>query len=169
MYLKVKISYQQLHFCAYNQKKKTLIVEECEILMNQKTTWTSFLLQDAMNEAAEKKKKVSHIYNLNVDPQLSGKVVHFVEGSKKIGTKKGENVDIVLVGPRYCSFYLKKSVIFSLVVLMLFHLVDIILSRAYSTKYFQHCCMKFICRNSWLTLDVLEQLIMHTFMYFVYL
>ncbi len=51
-------------------------------------------------EIAKKKKENPHIYNLNVDPQLSGKVVHILPaGEVEIGNQKGSKSEIVMVGP----------------------------------------------------------------------
>ena len=60
-----------------------------------------YSFQAVISETAEKKKSTPHIYNLNFDPQLSGRIVHFIDGEKKaVGNGKGEGIDIVLVGPR---------------------------------------------------------------------
>ena len=54
-----------------------------------------------ISEMTERKKKEPHIYNLNFDPQLTGKIVHFISGEQvTIGTNKGDPSDIVLMGPR---------------------------------------------------------------------
>ncbi|CAH1773103.1 unnamed protein product [Owenia fusiformis] len=53
-----------------------------------------------VSETNEKKKTTPHIYNLNFDPQLSGRIVYFTElPENKIGSKKGDPSDIVLAGP----------------------------------------------------------------------
>ncbi|KAK2143188.1 hypothetical protein LSH36_870g00010 [Paralvinella palmiformis] len=53
-----------------------------------------------ISEMTERKKKEPHIYNLNFDPQLTGKIVHFISGEQvTIGTNKGDPSDIVLMGP----------------------------------------------------------------------
>ncbi|TRY68620.1 hypothetical protein TCAL_12159 [Tigriopus californicus] len=53
----------------------------------------------ARTKIDEKKKTVPHLYNLNVDPQLSGRIVHFVEkDSTEIGNQKGQTSDICMVG-----------------------------------------------------------------------
>lgn len=53
------------------------------------------------NAVDEKKKTTPHIYNLNQDPQLSGRIVHFLEGDNKlIGSSGSEGeVGIRIVGP----------------------------------------------------------------------
>nr|KAG5700038.1 hypothetical protein BaRGS_028275 [Batillaria attramentaria] len=51
-------------------------------------------------EIAEKRKTVPHIYNLNMDPQLCGHIVHFIdEPEKTIGNGREESTEIVLKGP----------------------------------------------------------------------
>ena len=58
------------------------------------------LVQD-MNEIMERRNKEPHIYNLNFDPQLTGKIVHFISGEQvTIGNNKGDPCDIALMGPR---------------------------------------------------------------------
>lgn len=47
---------------------------------------------------AEKKKTVPHLSNLNLDPQLSGHIVHFLEAPEVCLGAEG---DIVFKGPRY--------------------------------------------------------------------
>lgn len=53
------------------------------------------------NAVDEKKKTTPHIYNLNQDPQLSGRIVHFLEGDNiLIGSSGSEGeVGIRIVGP----------------------------------------------------------------------
>ncbi|XP_076437363.1 kinesin-like protein KIF28 [Babylonia areolata] len=51
-------------------------------------------------EVAEKRKKVPHIYNLNMDPQLTGHIVHFIDQpSITIGNGREESTELVLKGP----------------------------------------------------------------------
>jgi kinesin family protein 1 len=41
-----------------------------------------------------------HIYNLNFDPQLSGKIVHILKKPEtEIGNRKGNESDVCMVGP----------------------------------------------------------------------
>ncbi|XP_064643927.1 kinesin-like protein KIF28 isoform X2 [Lineus longissimus] len=55
---------------------------------------------DLLEEQLKKKKTVPHISNLNFDPQLSGHIVHFAEGSRRItGKRSDDSNDIVLMGP----------------------------------------------------------------------
>ena len=54
-----------------------------------------------MSEQNKKRKTVPHLYNLNFDPQLSGRIVYFVEAGKvTVGNSKGEPCAITLMGPR---------------------------------------------------------------------
>ena len=46
----------------------------------------------------EKKKTVAHLSNLNLDPQLSGHITHFVEAPEVCIGAEG---DIAFKGPRY--------------------------------------------------------------------
>ena len=46
------------------------------------------------------KKNHPHIYNLNFDPQLSGKIIHILRKSEtEIGNRKGNDSDICMIGP----------------------------------------------------------------------
>ena len=48
----------------------------------------------------EEKKSKAHLFNLNFDPQLSGRLVHiFQKPELEIGNKKGKESDICMVGP----------------------------------------------------------------------
>lgn len=55
---------------------------------------------------AEKKKTVPHLSNLNLDPQLSGHIVHFIEAPEVCLGAEG---DIVFKGPRY-QFCIKRLI-----------------------------------------------------------
>ena len=56
---------------------------------------------DIQKEIQEKKKKLAHIYNLNADIMLTGKIIHFIDKDKLIvGNGKAENTNIELKGPR---------------------------------------------------------------------
>jgi len=48
----------------------------------------------------EEKKSKPHFFNLNFDPQLSGRLVHIIQKSEtEIGNQKGKESDICMVGP----------------------------------------------------------------------
>ncbi|KAL5010885.1 hypothetical protein ScPMuIL_013190 [Solemya velum] len=48
----------------------------------------------------EKKKTIPHIFNLNMDVQLTGHIVHFLDSPEKVvGSGKAEGVEIILPGP----------------------------------------------------------------------
>ncbi|XP_060555492.1 kinesin-like protein KIF28P [Ruditapes philippinarum] len=51
-------------------------------------------------EINEKKKKHPHLYNLNMDPQMTGKIIHFIieDDCTIIGNGKGEGTDLTLRG-----------------------------------------------------------------------
>ena len=54
------------------------------------------LLQKIMKDKQTK----PHLYNLNFDPQLNGRIIHILEKPEtEIGNKKGKESDIVMVGP----------------------------------------------------------------------
>ncbi|KAL8616438.1 hypothetical protein ACOMHN_041041 [Nucella lapillus] len=54
----------------------------------------------AAAEIAEKRKTVPHIYNLNMDPQLTGHIVHFINAPEiTIGNGREESTELVLKGP----------------------------------------------------------------------
>ena len=55
---------------------------------------------NAVAELQKEKKKFPHIYNLNFDPQLSGKVIHILRKPEtEIGNRKGNESDICMIGP----------------------------------------------------------------------
>ena len=50
-----------------------------------------------MNREKENK---PHIYNLNMDPMLSGRIVNILKKKQtEVGNRKGEESDITMVGP----------------------------------------------------------------------
>ena len=50
----------------------------------------------------EERKTKPHIYNLNQDPQLSGRIIHILKnGDTTVGNRKGEESDITMIGPGY--------------------------------------------------------------------
>ncbi|XP_018021653.1 kinesin-like protein KIF28P isoform X2 [Hyalella azteca] len=54
----------------------------------------------SMKKKEEERLKKPHLYNLNPDPILSGKVVHILKaGATTIGNRKGDPSDITMVGP----------------------------------------------------------------------
>lgn len=54
----------------------------------------------AAAEIAEKRKTVPHIYNLNMDPQLTGHILHFIDAPEiTIGNGREESTELVLKGP----------------------------------------------------------------------
>ena len=56
--------------------------------------------KDAMAELQKEKKKYPHIYNMNFDPQLSGKIIHILKKPEtEIGNRKGNDSDICMIGP----------------------------------------------------------------------
>ena len=89
------------------EMKATMKNNEKEVTDHGKTT------QDKANEQAkeahqdnalakimEEKKSKAHLFNLNFDPQLSGRLVHiFQKSDLEIGNKKGHESDICMVGP----------------------------------------------------------------------
>merc|ERR1719340_309363 len=53
-----------------------------------------------LSKIMEEKKSKAHLFNLNFDPQLSGRLVHiFQKHEQEIGNKKGKESDICMVGP----------------------------------------------------------------------
>ena len=53
-----------------------------------------------LSKIMEEKKTKPHLFNLNFDPQLSGRLVHiFQKSDTEIGNKKGKESDICMVGP----------------------------------------------------------------------
>ena len=56
---------------------------------------------DAMLQKIMKDKQTkAHLYNLNFDPQLSGRIIHILEKPEtEVGNRKGKESDILMVGP----------------------------------------------------------------------
>ena len=55
---------------------------------------------NALAKIMEEKKSKAHLFNLNFDPQLSGRLVHICQKPElEIGNKKGKESDICMVGP----------------------------------------------------------------------
>merc|ERR1719186_1127946 len=53
-----------------------------------------------LNKILEEKKTKPHLFNLNFDPQLSGRLVHIFQKSEtEIGNQKGHESDICMIGP----------------------------------------------------------------------
>lgn len=52
--------------------------------------------EDDQAAVQERRKKEAHIANLNVDPMLSGNIVHFLDKNKNIG----KEAEIVIRGPK---------------------------------------------------------------------
>lgn len=60
-----------------------------------------FQLADQQAKKHERQTTTPHISNLNYDPQLSGRILYFVEEEPlTIGNGKDEGVKVVLKGPR---------------------------------------------------------------------
>lgn len=53
-----------------------------------------------MAEINEKKKTIPHIYNLNMDPMLTGHMFYFIDAPTKSFGAAAEGVDIQMHGPR---------------------------------------------------------------------
>ena len=56
----------------------------------------------------ERKKTAPHLYNLNMDPQMTGQIIHFIlkddntmDDETIIGNGKAEGTDLTLRGSRY--------------------------------------------------------------------
>jgi len=55
---------------------------------------------NVLSKILEEKKHKAHLFNLNFDPQLSGRLVHiFQKDNTEIGNTKGKESDICMVGP----------------------------------------------------------------------
>ena len=55
---------------------------------------------NAMQALQKEKKSNPHLYNLNFDPQLNGKIIHILKKSEtEIGNSKGNDSDICMIGP----------------------------------------------------------------------
>ena len=69
--------------------------------MNLLTNFQTLIFQDpSLKKKEEEKLKKPHIYNLNIDPQLNGRIVHILKpGATTIGNRKGKPSDITMLGP----------------------------------------------------------------------
>ena len=57
-------------------------------------------VNEKLQKITEEKKTKPHIFNLNFDPQLSGKIVHILsKASTEIGNRKGHESDVCMIGP----------------------------------------------------------------------
>ena len=55
---------------------------------------------DMLQKIMKDKQTKPHLYNLNFDPQLSGRIIHILEKPEtEIGNRKGKESDICMVGP----------------------------------------------------------------------
>ena len=81
---------------------------EKEVTEHGKTTETKTKEQKAKDhqqdgvlaQIMEEKKSKAHLFNLNFDPQLSGRLVHIFQKSElEIGNQKGKESDICMIGP----------------------------------------------------------------------
>ena len=53
-----------------------------------------------MNLIMQEKKTKPHLFNLNFDPQLSGKLIHILnKPNNELGNRKGHESDILIMGP----------------------------------------------------------------------
>ena len=61
---------------------------------------------DDLQRIMKAKKTTPHIYNINVDPQLSGRIVHILDKSEtQVGNGKNKDEgEIVMIGPDLCRF-----------------------------------------------------------------
>ncbi len=67
-----------------------------------KVTQGAVMVDPKLAEVTKLKRERPHIFNLNFDPQLSGKVVHILHaGEMEIGNTKGKPSDIPMAGPGY--------------------------------------------------------------------
>ena len=54
----------------------------------------------AMAAMQKERKSNPHLYNLNFDPQLNGKIIHILKKEQtEIGNRKGNDSDICMIGP----------------------------------------------------------------------
>ena len=90
------------------EMKATMKNNEKEVTDHGKTTEDKTKEQKAkehhqdgvLAQIMEEKKSKPHLFNLNFDPQLSGRLVHIFQKSElEIGNKKGKESDICMVGP----------------------------------------------------------------------
>merc|ERR1719481_2087167 len=86
------------------EMKANMKANEKEAAESTKTSEEKIKEQSAqdnvLTKIAEEKKSKPHLFNLNFDPQLSGRLVHiFQKEDVEIGNKKGKESDICMVGP----------------------------------------------------------------------
>ena len=80
-------------------------------------------------EINEKKKRLPHLYNLNMDPQLTGHIIWFIDCDKHtvIGNGKDKETDLAIRGGRLTSCFVFFFVFFFMVTVLntltLYHFV----------------------------------------------
>ena len=101
----LKTFYRICHFLISKKtktnKQKTTIYLSILIIFSK--VWFVYLqIANSMTEIENKKKNTPHIYNLNMDPQLTGHIFYFFESTPiLVGKAEDEaNKNIQLMGPR---------------------------------------------------------------------
>ena len=55
---------------------------------------------DMLQKIMKDKQTKPHLFNLNFDPQLNGRIIHILEKpATEVGNRKGKESDICMVGP----------------------------------------------------------------------
>ncbi|XP_047482876.1 kinesin-like protein KIF28P isoform X3 [Penaeus chinensis] len=91
----------------WEEEMKARMMENEKEMMDMKKTYEEKLKQSKMEHVdpsiakkEEEKQKKPHIYNLNVDPLLTGRVVHILRpGANTVGNRKGEESNVTIIGP----------------------------------------------------------------------
>eukprot|EP00095_Tigriopus_kingsejongensis_P011917 maker-scaffold507_size152468-snap-gene-0.36 protein:Tk11917 transcript:maker-scaffold507_size152468-snap-gene-0.36-mRNA-1 annotation:"kinesin-like protein kif28p-like" len=99
---KVKMQWQEEleASMAENAKAMNTMKMTYEEKLKAYSTGKTMQVDQTRAKTEEMKKIKAHIYNLNMDPQLSGRLVHFIEkDATEIGNQKGHESDICMIGP----------------------------------------------------------------------
>ncbi|XP_066989396.1 kinesin-like protein KIF28 [Macrobrachium rosenbergii] len=91
----------------WEEEMKARMMENEMEMANMKKSYEEKLKQSkkdfvdpSIAKKEQEKQKKPHIYNLNVDPMLSGRILHILKpGANSVGNRKGEESYITMVGP----------------------------------------------------------------------
>nr|XP_040578221.1 kinesin-like protein KIF28P isoform X1 [Lepeophtheirus salmonis]XP_040578231.1 kinesin-like protein KIF28P isoform X1 [Lepeophtheirus salmonis]XP_040578235.1 kinesin-like protein KIF28P isoform X1 [Lepeophtheirus salmonis] len=83
-----------------NMRDNNKELEEMRLSYEEKLRSTISPADALRAQIMEDKKSKTHLYNLNFDPQLSGRIIHIIQKPiTEIGNRKGNESDVCMVGP----------------------------------------------------------------------
>lgn len=91
----------------WEEEMKARMMENEMEMANMKKTYEEKMklskkdfVDPSIAKKEQERQKKAHIYNLNVDPMLSGRVIHILRpGANSIGNRKGKESYITMIGP----------------------------------------------------------------------